>query len=163
MFGGSTMTISVGDRLPEAPPYVRGKQPIEIRLDKRIAMNGKAVFPLIMYHVFPEDFQTMADMGFHFLTPRAPDSPFLNFGRNYAGARDDYEPGAGSAVCRGGRLPSTNLRTELDSGLLAHPTDHLRDEPVDVAHRAPCQPPRDEVGVKAGGRWPLLEQALQHG
>jgi hypothetical protein len=60
---------------------VRGERRIEVRPDKRIAMNGKAVFPLIMYHVFPEDFQTMADMGFHFVTPRAPDSPFLAFGR----------------------------------------------------------------------------------
>ncbi len=61
---------------------VRGKQRIAVRSDKRIAMNGKTIFPLFMYHVFPEDFQALADMGFHFVTPRAPDSPFLDFGRN---------------------------------------------------------------------------------
>ncbi|MFT5468460.1 MAG: hypothetical protein ACI8UO_003569 [Verrucomicrobiales bacterium] len=60
---------------------VRGERRIDVRPDKRIGMNGEAVFPMIMYHVFPEDFQAIADMGFHFVTPRAPDSPFLDFGR----------------------------------------------------------------------------------
>lgn len=60
---------------------VRGERRIDIRPDKRVAINGKPVFPLIMYHVFDEDFQLMADMGFHYVTPRAPDSPFLDFGR----------------------------------------------------------------------------------
>jgi hypothetical protein len=61
---------------------VRGKQRIAIRPDKRIERNGNAVFPFFIYHVFPEDFDKIADMGFHFVMPRAPDSPFLDFGRN---------------------------------------------------------------------------------
>lgn len=57
------------------------KSRIAIRPDKRISVNGKTIFPLVLYHVQLEDFQYVADLGFHFITPRAPDSPFLDFGR----------------------------------------------------------------------------------
>ncbi len=57
---------------------------IIIRPDRRISVNGKTIFPFVMYHAYPEDFQQIADMGFHYITPRAPGSPFLDFGRKSA-------------------------------------------------------------------------------
>jgi len=54
---------------------------ILVRPDKRISVNGKTLFPLVMYHVQVEDFPQVAGLGFHYITPRAPRSPFLDFGR----------------------------------------------------------------------------------
>lgn len=59
----------------------RPESRIAIGPDKRISDQGKSRFPLIMYHVQAEDFQLVADLGFNYITPRAPHSPFLDFGR----------------------------------------------------------------------------------
>lgn len=94
---------------------VRGERTIEVRPDKRIAMNGEAVFPLIMYHVFPEDFQTMADMGFHFVTPRALDSPFLDFGRKIPAEFDNMKVSLDAAQEAGIRLILPARISKLES------------------------------------------------
>jgi hypothetical protein len=47
-----------------------------IRMDdkNRLVLDGKPVFPLIMYHAFIEDVPTLAKMGFTAIGPRYPDS-----------------------------------------------------------------------------------------
>ena len=94
---------------------VRGERRIDVRPDKRIGMNGEAVFPMIMYHVFPEDFQVMADMGFHFVTPRAPDSPFLDFGRKLESEFENMEIALDAAAEAGIQLIMPARLSKMDA------------------------------------------------
>ncbi len=52
-----------------------------IDADKTFSINGKKVFPLMLYHVFAEDFKEVADLGFNIVGPRAPvPSAFMGIG-----------------------------------------------------------------------------------
>jgi|GEM_PF-1262355 len=49
--------------------------------DNVLSIGGKKIFPLMMYHVFAEDFKEVADMGFNILSVRAPmPSAFMGIG-----------------------------------------------------------------------------------
>jgi hypothetical protein len=54
------------------------KETVRIDEQNRLVMNNKAVFPLLMYHAFAEDFPALSKMGFNIIKPRAPQSPFFD-------------------------------------------------------------------------------------
>lgn len=46
-----------------------GKQ-IRVNSDKSLSVGGKKIFPLFIYHAFPEDYGLLADIGFNIIMPR---------------------------------------------------------------------------------------------
>jgi hypothetical protein len=54
-------------------------QPTRIDKQNRFIMDGKPVFPLMIYDAFKEDFPEMAKLGFNIVYPRSPDSTFMEF------------------------------------------------------------------------------------
>lgn len=50
-----------------------------VRIDEknRLVLNGKPVFPLMIYHTFIEDVPQLAKLGFTLFTPRYPDSKLM--------------------------------------------------------------------------------------
>jgi hypothetical protein len=53
------------------------KQPVRIDEKNRLVLNGKPVFPLMIYHTFIEDVPQLAKLGFTLFTPRYPDSKLM--------------------------------------------------------------------------------------
>lgn len=53
---------------------------VRIHDDKSISVDGKRIFPLAIYHVFPEDYQAVAASGFNIIIPRGPSLKFMGLG-----------------------------------------------------------------------------------
>jgi len=43
---------------------------IRVNKDKTLTVDGKKIFPILIYHAFPEDYGLLADMGFNIIIPR---------------------------------------------------------------------------------------------
>jgi hypothetical protein len=50
---------------------------VKIDGENRLVIDGKPIFPLMVYHTFIEDVPTLAKIGFSFFTPRYPNSPLM--------------------------------------------------------------------------------------
>ena len=69
-----------------ANPRPRGVQ--RVGADHSLSVSGQAFFPLVIYHVFPEDYAAVADIGFNIIMPRGPSLQFMGTGAGAAGIAD---------------------------------------------------------------------------
>ncbi len=53
---------------------------IWINTDKSLSIDGKKIFPLLIYHAFPEDYRLLAEMGFNIIMPRGLGLKFMGTG-----------------------------------------------------------------------------------
>ena len=67
------------------------QEPQRIRADHSVSLPGRTFFPLTIYHVFPEDFATAAEIGFNIVVPRGPSMRFMGMGSGAAGIADIKE------------------------------------------------------------------------
>ncbi|MBI4915346.1 MAG: hypothetical protein HY825_05810 [Acidobacteria bacterium] len=48
--------------------------------DRSLTVSGKPLFPLVIYHVFPEDYAAVAEMGFNVVMPRGLSLKYMGLG-----------------------------------------------------------------------------------
>jgi len=67
----------------------RPERSVNIGKDGILSVNSRPLFPLLIYHVFPEDFATVAAMGFNVIIPRSPGLKFMSLTGGDAAANAD--------------------------------------------------------------------------
>lgn len=75
-YAGNEMIFSKTVRISNVTPS--GK--VGINPDKSISVNRRKLFPLMIYHAFPEDYEELAGMGFNIIAPRGPSLGFMGIG-----------------------------------------------------------------------------------
>ena len=75
-YAGNQMVYSRSVRI--ANPRPQGAQ--RVGADHSVSVSGRAFFPLVIYHVFPEDYAAVADIGFNIIMPRGLSLKFMGLG-----------------------------------------------------------------------------------
>jgi len=71
---------------------------VTIGKDGILSVNSRSLFPLLIYHVFPEDFATVAAMGFNVIIPRSPSLKYMSLAGGDAAANADVRTCLDQAV-----------------------------------------------------------------
>lgn len=108
------------------------RNPVRIDGKNRLVINGKPVFPLFVYHTFPEDVPLLAKIGFTLFTPRYPNSAAFSLPTrddksiaiakqflDLAKANDILMAASGGIFAHGGT--STQMNTKGHEALDDHP------------------------------------------
>lgn len=110
--------------------------PIAIRPDKALSIGGRAVFPRLIYHVFPEDLPAVAAMGFNVFMGRDYKfrfmAPFGSADEDIADRRDSLDKGMQSGLFMALTANFVNGNPRLIEILKGHPgllTWYAFDEP----------------------------------